>query len=182
MRKNCKRFAFAFVTAAAMLVPSSAAIASDVSPPQPPPAQKAGSPSKFGDLTGVPAETTLGVKAPSGGMQPYAFAPYNCRGATDYPHYSSPGQASVHGRSICDSYVDWLYVWTELDRSRYWGWEYLEAQPDSGSPRYLVEATPHYYCQGSGYYQYRGVSNHQAQVAGSTYSSNTANYGDPFRC
>jgi hypothetical protein len=103
-------------------------------------------------------------------------SPAGCSGQTDYPHVSF-NEASVHGRTKCNSNVSSVQVVTTLYRDRWWGWEYLQSDSNAKSNKKQSEdAHPHFNCRGTGTYTYVGRSQHASFENGETYSATTTQY------
>ena len=113
-------------------------------------------------------------------------SPAGCKGYTDYPHKSG-NDASVHGRTNCNYSVSSVSVTTTLKRDRWYGLQTLASDPSSrtNSSR-SYDATPHWYCYGTGTYTYKAYSSHTSVENGRTYYASTWNWQDPgvsrFNC
>ncbi len=109
--------------------------------------------------------------------------PYGCYGQTDYPHQSStsPGYANVHARTRCSVYVYHVYVYTELYRLRWYGWQYLNNGSSNRYNSYYAQDSVSWYCKGVGTYTYDAESYHLVQQGGVTYTAYTGN-SNRFSC
>jgi hypothetical protein len=112
-----------------------------------------------------PSQAAQAGQATPAGEVGAAF--YGCYGQTDYPHLSShnPGYVNVEARTWCAVWMPWLYVKTDLYRSRWWGWEWL-AWGSRGGSGYRVDDHAARWCGGTGTFTYLGSSYHEAQING----------------
>jgi hypothetical protein len=138
------------------------------------------SPAWAGTHTGTPTvqssdttSTTVQSPGTTSTSTTLSSNPYGCYGQTDYPHESTtdPGYARVHARTQCNVNVYYIYVYTELYRLRWYGWQYLA----NGS------ASKYWYCKGVGTYTYDAESYHEVQQGGVTYTAYTGN-SNRFTC
>lgn len=115
------------------------------------------------------APATAVLQKPSSG----AGVLTHCYGQTDQPHLSThqPGTVNVVARTVCRGSTEWVYVYTELYRDRWWGEQFLDSGENSGYGSTSTNAS--WYCRGSGTYTYRAYSYHDSA---SSVPTRTYNY------
>lgn len=145
-------------------------------------------PDAFTKITSGPSESQLSNQAPAvhKGAIPMAiagFSPAGCAGQTDYAHWSSGSNASVHARTSCSIVVPALGVSTNLQKQ---GWAYWEnvkwGESSRAAASHSQDAHPHWYCGGWGSQNYRGVSSHWSDEASGYYTATTVGAENRFGC
>lgn len=128
-------------------------------------------------------DEAAGVPLVDGDLAARASVHPLCGGKTDNPHNSWPN-ASVHGRTKCDTgpSIAWLWVETSLYRVDWWGDNHMATDESSrNNSRSSQDAHPHSSCDNAPSRTYRGVSAHQFIDQGVRYGAATANVGT-FAC